>query len=98
MRNGGIQIRVSDMLFILRKRWKTIVGLTLLGLALRLTLGRDRSSALRADGGPIRNLSTAIRTKSHNSYHLSKYQTVEKTIYWLDYKNQLLFLNRTFLK
>ena len=32
MRNGGIQIRVSDMLFILKKRWKTIAGLTLLGL------------------------------------------------------------------
>ena len=32
MRNGGIQIRVSDMLFILQKRWKTIAGLTLLGL------------------------------------------------------------------
>ncbi|MBE5796498.1 MAG: hypothetical protein E7327_03870 [Clostridiales bacterium] len=32
MKNGGIQIRVSDMLFILQKRWKTIAGLTLLGL------------------------------------------------------------------
>ena len=32
MRNGGIQIRISDMLFILKKRWKTIAGLTLLGL------------------------------------------------------------------
>ena len=32
MRNGGIQIRVSDVLFILKKRWKTIAALTLLGL------------------------------------------------------------------
>lgn len=38
MRNGGIQIRVSDMLFILQKRWKTIVGLTLLGLLFGLAL------------------------------------------------------------
>ena len=38
MRNGGIQIRVSDMLFILRKRWKTIAGLTLLGLLFGLAL------------------------------------------------------------
>ena len=38
MRNGGIQIRVSDMLFILRKRWKTIVGLTLLGLVFGFVL------------------------------------------------------------
>lgn len=38
MKNGGIQIRVSDMLFILRKRWKTIAGLTLLGLLFGLVL------------------------------------------------------------
>lgn len=38
MRNGGIQIRVSDMLFILKKRWKTIVGLTLLGLVFGFVL------------------------------------------------------------
>ncbi len=38
MRNGGIQIRVSDMLFILQKRWKTIAGLTLLGLLFGLAL------------------------------------------------------------
>lgn len=38
MRNGGIQIRVSDMLFILKKRWKTIAGLTLLGLVFGFVL------------------------------------------------------------
>lgn len=38
MRNGGIQIRVSDMLFILQKRWKTIAGLTLLGLVFGFVL------------------------------------------------------------
>ncbi len=38
MRNGGIQIRISDLLFILQKRWKTILALTVLGLVFGLAL------------------------------------------------------------
>ncbi|MBR1584273.1 MAG: AAA family ATPase [Clostridia bacterium] len=38
MRNSGIQIRVSDLLFALQKRWKVIVALTFVGLMFGLIL------------------------------------------------------------
>lgn len=38
MRNGGIQIRVSDVLFALQKRWKIIISLTFVGLVFGLML------------------------------------------------------------
>ena len=31
MRNGGIQLRISDLLFAVQKRWKIIVALTFIG-------------------------------------------------------------------
>ena len=38
MRSGGIQLRVSDLLFALQKKWKLIISLSLLGLVFGLLL------------------------------------------------------------
>ena len=38
MRNAGIQLRVSDLLFALQKRWKLIISLSFLGLVFGLLL------------------------------------------------------------
>ena len=38
MRSTGIQLRVSDLLFALQKRWKLIISLTFLGLVFGLLL------------------------------------------------------------
>ncbi len=38
MQNGGIQLRVSDLLFAIQKRWKIIVALTFIGGVLGLLL------------------------------------------------------------
>lgn len=84
MRNGGIQIRISDMLFILQKRWKTIAGLTLLGLLFGLALsgmtyvqtsfqtydikGSFAISTLNEQGKYINGSTSA----NNNDYHLAE--------------------------
>ncbi len=38
MEGGGVQIRVRDMVFVLKKRWKMILSLTLVGLVFGIVL------------------------------------------------------------
>ena len=57
----------------MKKTVSILCALVLLTVALLGLAGSsDLSSALRADGSPVRDLSAAVRTKCHNSYHLSK--------------------------
>ncbi len=65
MNSGGVQIRVSDMLFILNKRWKMILSLTMLGLVFgvvifTMTYVQDSVRSYEVSG------SLAISTQNHS--------------------------------
>lgn len=65
MESGGVQIRVRDMLFVLQKRWKMILSLTLVGLAFgvvlfAMTYVRDSIRSYEVSG------SFAISTQNHS--------------------------------
>ena len=65
MESGGVQIRVRDMLFVLQKRWKMILSLTLVGLAFgvvlfAMTYVQDSIRSYEVSG------SFAISTRNHS--------------------------------
>lgn len=65
MESGGVQIRVRDMLFVLQKRWKMILSLTLVGLVFgvllfAMTYVQDSIRSYEASG------SFAISTQNHS--------------------------------
>ena len=65
MEGGGVQIRVRDMLFVLQKRWKMILSLTLVGLVFGVLLFamsyvQDSIRSYEASG------SFAISTQNHS--------------------------------
>lgn len=95
MNSGGVQIRVSDMLFVLKKRWKMIFSLTVLGLIFgilifTMTYVQDSVRSYEVSG------SLAISTQNHsegvyingsqvannNDYHLAE-DMVDAVIYVL---------------
>ncbi len=95
MNSGGVQIRVSDMLFALKKRWKMIFSLTVLGLLFgivifAMTYVQDSVRSYEVSG------SMAISTQNHsegvyingsqvannNDYHLAE-DMVDAVIYVL---------------
>ena len=65
MENGGVQIRVRDMLFVLKKRWKMILSLTLVGFVFgvvlfAMTYVQDSIRSYEVSG------SFAISTQNHS--------------------------------
>ena len=65
MESGGVQIRVRDMLFVLQKRWKMILSLTMVGLAFgvvlfAMTYVQDSIRSYEVSG------SFAISTQNHS--------------------------------
>lgn len=65
MGSGGVQIRVSDMLFALQKRWKMILSLTLVGLVFgvvlfAMTYVKDSIRSFEVSG------SVSISTQNHS--------------------------------
>ena len=65
MESGGVQIRVRDMLFVLQKRWKMILSLTLVGLVFgvvlfAMTYVQDSIRSYEVSG------SFAISTRNHS--------------------------------
>lgn len=94
MRNGGIQLRISDLLFAVQKRWKVIVALTFIGAVFGLLLSGmsyvqsslatyDISGSMvintqREDGSYL----YGDRAPSQNDYHLAE-DMVDTVIYLL---------------
>ncbi len=69
MRNSGIQLRISDLLFALQKHWKLILSLTFLGLVFGLLLSgityvQDSLQMYEISG------SVAVTTKALNGNYL----------------------------
>ena len=94
MPSGGVQIRVSDMIFALKKRWKLILSLTLIGLVFgillfTMTYVQDSYRSYEVSGSfaistqtPTGVYINGSQIANNNDYHLAE-DMVDAVVYVL---------------
>lgn len=94
MPSGGVQIRVSDMIFALKKRWKLILALTLIGLVFgvllfTMTYVQDSYRSYEVSGSfaistqtPTGVYINGSQIANNNDYHLAE-DMVDAVVYVL---------------